>query len=140
MDLKFVDAAIQSQFFWSYLYMVARLSSVVEHLFHWADGCPCHPMCEAEDVLKRTGVKCPMQGRKAPELAAGRLLEIVAELFHHSHAHLVLTGCRGLTPAGQSIILFDFEGARHYMAFVVSMKTACFSQPPLIFAGAQPLI
>lgn len=145
VDVQVVDAAVKSQQFWSFRFMVSKLGATIEHLLYWADSCPCHGQASAggeargdaaSAVEQRTGRKCPMQGRQAPELAAGRLLQIVNEVFETSHADVALNGCRGLGPADLSALLRDFDRARHFLTFTLAMKTACFAQPPLIFTGS----
>eukprot|EP00971_Amphidinium_carterae_P096413 1907749-Amphidinium_carterae.1 len=69
-----------------------------------------------------------MQGKRAPELAAGKIDDVLASLFEASAADLMLVLQHSQAMAAQMAI--DFNHARAHMASILSRKLAIWQQLP----------
>ena len=79
---------LRSSMFGMEVALVLRLQAVVQNLGDWAERCPCHSAClhglsrrQAEGYMKEfidsPGLRsCPFAGKRAPEMAAGKLLDV----------------------------------------------------------------
>ena len=90
-DSGFLSRTLRSALFHCYLKMVAHLDNIPESFVSWASGCRCHEQwCTNRPTSARQAiyeshfgvgaVGCPMATRRAPELAAGRVREVVSLL------------------------------------------------------------
>ena len=73
------------------------LGAVIDPATFWVQGCPCRSWTPAEALLQASKylrqkmffiasgllpfMTCPLRGRRAPEMAAGKLLEFLEALF-----------------------------------------------------------
>ena len=71
-----VTTAVRSAWFWSYLGMVDLVAGFSSELCGWTEGCPCHPGKGDEHARQQ----CHCRGRRAPELAAGVLGDMIENL------------------------------------------------------------
>ena len=90
-DPSFLTRTLRNPLFHCYVTMVERLDSIPESFVSWASGCRCHEQwCAGRGVDARASIfeahygkgasSCPMAGRRAPELAAGRVRDVITLL------------------------------------------------------------
>ena len=92
--IRTVDAAISSRRFWAYAQMLSVLSGFLADLTGWCEGCWCHQQEHSLGSyhMRRRAIcfdrqspsTCPMKGRRAPELAAGVLPQMIDDLANGS--------------------------------------------------------
>ena len=93
--------------FRGYLSMVLVLNQALEELAAWAERCPCHDALQHKyrqytpiqalqiEFGSRADsmhghISCPMRGRRAPEFAAGAVMETLDSLWEESFITLVM--------------------------------------------------
>lgn len=82
-----VDEAVKSPMFWAYLQMLATFAAMQSRMVAWCESCPCHwDVLAQEDSdipkdLKAQWLKCPLRGKRAPEIAAGKFTDMVQEFL-----------------------------------------------------------
>ena len=138
--------AVNDPAFWCYGHAVLyAVHGCLYEFQNWAESCPCHSrpftvkdgfspgrpyFARRSEYVGETGVpdsSCPMRGRRAPELAAGR---------HRSHLTDLANQCLGMLLArtrqleNRDFIIRDFELARTALTEVVSMKFAYWEYIP----------
>lgn len=108
---KDLTATLNDNKFWAYCGMVQLVHAAVDELAGWSEGCLCHPpwLGSASSGSYAVGMKtrlrqklldgrrsCPMQGRRAPELACGvwkqfseKLLQQTFHQLSQVHQHLL---------------------------------------------------
>ena len=75
------NGAVLCRFFWGYLRILGTLAQWLGRVSNWTQSCSCHPRRLVEDLdLQTQKETCPMRGRRAPEMACGKLNDLVAEL------------------------------------------------------------
>ena len=97
--------------------------------------CSCH-----YDLLQQTDtqlpaevrelcLKCPMRGRRCPELASGAVLEILQQLWLGESKSIVAEMPPELSEEDAFIIVQDFERGRHHLVAEFTLKMAHWTQP-----------
>ena len=139
-----LDEAIQSAMFWRYRFMVTLLGDVVQHLFAWVQGCCCHACHELflEEMQENTPnptkselLACPMHGRRAPEMAAGRFRAVLNEIWDIHEARLLVMEPAALTAEQRGVIFQDFCRGRQAFTFYVMLAAGVYEQFPLVLAS-----
>ena len=134
-QVPLMTEAVRDASFWEYLGMLLRVARVIDHLEHWMEACPCHFKApDNSDPLYgnkafRTRYSCPMAGRRAPELAAGCLDELVKNTFRQQHTEL-LTACSALTHEQRNKILRDFASGQARLEQFFVLKFAFWKSLP----------
>ena len=134
-DAELMTATVRDNTWWQYLRMLLHVSRVVEHMEHWMEACPCHyrkpdnaaPL--SGNQAFRTRYACPMAGRRAPELAAGALDEIIQEEFRAQRVELLLA-CSALTPDHLDKILKDFARGQAHLEEFFTLKLSFWQALP----------
>ena len=108
LNLKQLDLAIRSPFFWNYCRMVQGLHNALSDLAMWAESCSCHftPKSFSEDESRlyhtlraNLGCRydcdnkeftCPLGGMRAAELAAGEWQRVYRDLAAQASSNLLL--------------------------------------------------
>ena len=92
-------------------------------------------VCKA--LQSRIGMSsCPLQARRAPECAAGRVLEIVREGFQESHRDVLLSpSLAACSEVDQNVVVADFNHARRYSMLVCTLKFSHWEQLPWLLIG-----
>ena len=153
VDIDAVDGAIACNEFWAYCHMVDVVAESVEVIMRFGESCQCHWSWTAfdgpvrhtpkrllsEKNARAHGERCPMQGLRAPELAAGALRSLLQDLAQRGQAQLLLaTPVARLAPAARTRVFDDFARARRYLAFAFTIKTSFWEQLPwALFAIAH---
>ena len=83
-----ISALMSSDYMWAVIAMVALLSGDSDSLGSWAEGCPCHPLTEVDQMVsfseRRKAKECSFRCCRAPELACGYgLKHVVLRLMNH---------------------------------------------------------
>ncbi len=142
-----LTATMACDLFFAYSDMVLRLHWVVEELSGWCEGCECHPPTEdersgalrmhASERMVELGGQgpCPMQGRRAPELAGGQLGSVLAKLFDVRLSELACAHRRSLSGSEWATLCADLEHARGTMQTVLRVKLNCWEQLPWKLCG-----
>ena len=134
-SLEVLNDAITSQWFWSYAGMLAIVAETLTDLMAWSESCPCHHKATSSVRQLLPKGRCPMAGKRAPELAAGDLDEYISSLLA-ARAGQVLISCGApLKKKEQKKLLQEYSACRHHVTFVLSLKLRPWQLPPLVFAG-----
>eukprot|EP00972_Heterocapsa_arctica_P034983 5149470-Heterocapsa_arctica.AAC.1 len=137
VNLDKVDEAFKSEFMWSWIRSIKALVAVCGHLEHWFEACPCHRFRRNDEDLhweqsraafsRRLGLSevasCPLQGMRAPELAAGDLDSFVDDLLHPAMAQVVVQQTAGCTQEERAWILEDFEAGRQHLLLMLRLHS-----------------
>ena len=140
---KMLTNSIKNPLFSRYLYFVNVLESITQQdLASWAEGCICHGgsmdhgmavgcmgrnererMMELHFENKRCS--CPMAGKKAPEISAGKLHDLLGRIWDIS-THDILFGDEVKNyPVGQdslAVLQEDLQQASLYMTGLLNAK------------------
>lgn len=84
VSIDTVGQAIADNAFWGFAAMVRKVAAVLARLSSWAESCPCHSGTQQLQHLteyRRSAMferilgvsRCPLNGCRAPELAAGQV-------------------------------------------------------------------
>ncbi len=146
-NVGLISKAIESVEWWSYGHMLVELHAIGNIPSAWGSGCACHEwVCASstshpENVvstqillsareaagLGRTGhdgvgFDCPLKGKRAPEIASGKLLHLVAEHSERGRAE-VLMNCSQLSAEQREKIVNDFSLGVDYIQLTLELKT-----------------
>ena len=72
---------------WACIALVAMLSSEADLIGSWSEACPCHPLeyetgrsrSRTNSAAKKEAKQCPFRSCRAPELAAGKGIQLLCE-------------------------------------------------------------
>lgn len=114
-------------------------SRIVADMFTWCESCPCHWKllqdpdlpCEHRSVYLR----CPLRGRRMPEIACGDLIEMLTELCSARSARMLVRMGSGISREERHTIVSDFEQGKSHIIFVLVLKTSHFQEPPWLVYG-----
>ena len=134
--------AVRDPTFWAYNHAVlCATHGVLFELQNYMEGCPCHHRSfhskpgfspgrpyfqRRQQYIGETGVAnstCPLRGRRAPELAAGRHKDYLQDLIAHTLGMLLMKTC-GLSQEQRDFVVRDWEGAKTVMLEVFTLKFA----------------
>ena len=116
-----------------YSCMLLLLAGIFEGLGSWAEGCPCHGD-ELQEHWGFTGQRrrrrrggglvgpCLMKGRLLPDIAAGKLAEVLKNLCDVALTELLTRDHGSITPEQWATICGDFERARALMVAGLIVK------------------
>ena len=142
------DAAIISTMFWAYLVMVDFLAEALMALTHWSERCPCcsrnERNCYCSTRARREAwfrtlyqiVRCPMAGRRGPEMARGEWRQVIRGLLGIANANLRMhPALQVLSERDKAIILADFARARRHILITLTFKLSPWTQLPYMLIG-----
>lgn len=136
--VDYINETIESHEFWGQLLALDGLFTVVRELFEWLESCPCHYKRRApphDPAIKKRWQRCPLRGRRLPEIACGVFFEIVNDLCLANAARLFLELPESVTEDCRAACLLDFEHGRGHLTFHLTLKMSCFLEPPLLLFG-----
>ena len=129
--------------------MVVAIDGLAVNLGSWAEGCACHEelltSCKSDHHRRRklarllrkdtddvpvVGGMCKMQGKRAPELAAGRLQATIADMFEAAQAEFLLTIHGAATGELAVRAAVDFHSARSHIESTLQHKLAFWQRLP----------
>ena len=147
-DAAALTSSLGDRFFRAYSEMLQSLQAVVVEASVWAEGCPCHPVPHQAGrdrrSLKRVDDQrqaelasgpCPLAGRRAPELAAGRLQEIIAELASQQISSITSKHSHLLDDNQCGMLVADFEIGRRHLEAILVVKLDHWRHLPWMLAG-----
>ena len=142
------DQAINSTLFWAYLVMVDFLAEALMALTHWSERCPCCSRRERNvydstrarrEALYRTlyaVLRCPMAGRRGPEMARGDWRQVIRGLLSIANANLRMhPAVQVLCERDKAIVLADFSRARRHIIITLTFKLSPWTQLPYVLIG-----
>ena len=139
---KLLTETLRDPKFWAYCDMVRIVHAAVDELAGWSEGCVCHPpwVWQKESKARRQKLLaapqgCPMQGRRAPELACGAWRTFIDKLFAKSVWQLTVAHQRQLPAADWLELVADFEHAKACAQTVLRIKLNCWSKLPWLLCG-----
>ena len=152
-----VTAAVQSEAWWLYTCMLAKLNQFPADLGAWAEGCSCHPWlvsqkgfrAETEDdqtcdvleaLRKQMGYPsgsgdgrhfgpCPLAGQRAPELASGVVWQFL-DAWGDVFIQQILEGNQCMDPVEIEGALQDFAAGKAMMVEYLRQKLQCWDSLP----------
>jgi len=150
VDVQRVDAAIRSDYFWAYAWMIDTIAEMHELVMDWAESCACHwrpvvalrgpdrhrPRQRIADAVRRAKVRCPLSGMRAAELAAGALFEVLEALWNLGQSELLMSRpWQRITVAQRDKLLKIWAKARAHTLFMFRVKTSWWRQLPWALFG-----
>eukprot|EP00971_Amphidinium_carterae_P350147 6491404-Amphidinium_carterae.6 len=146
-DAEFNPETVQSicrdAFFGAYTKFVLKLDSVPQTISQWSKGCPCHEHLYKRGpstakrlikVLCNNGA-CPLLGKRACELAAGRLEQLCAELIEASQLEGLRDHLSLLSVEETTAIIRDAAAARSHFELQMSIKLDHWKRLPWVLCG-----
>ena len=136
-----LTAALRSPEFAVRVVLIVRLEALPEELAAWAERCPCHRTHSSQyqrtKVLRcHFGVPvCPMSGKRAPELASGRIAEIFDELADQKLTDLLADAPMPLSGESQGTIMQEFQNACQHARLLLTTKLDHWSRLPWVLCG-----
>ncbi|CAE7589529.1 unnamed protein product [Symbiodinium sp. CCMP2592] len=136
-----LTTALRSPEFAVRVVLIARLEALPEDLAAWAERCPCHGKGSSQyhraKLLRcHFGVPlCPMAGKRAPELAAGRMREVFDELAAQTLTELLADAPLPLSAESQGSIMQDFQTACQHVRLLLTTKLDHWSRLPWVLCG-----
>ena len=150
-DGKFDPAAITASLWMPWfglkLALLLRLQGVAQALANWAELCPCHGGCifglSRRAVTNYFSVflnflckSCPLAGRRAVEMAAGKIFERFEELAERTLTELLQSESASFaTPADIAELQLIFNSCKNYLFLFLKLKFDFWSKPPYIFCA-----
>ncbi len=158
-DASLLTSTLASPFFFAYTTMVCILHGIGMSLEGWSEGCPCHPRGGGElDIggvapaapslsrrrkrqdksrLSKLGgrLACPMQGRRAPEVAMDELRGWLEEAANQRYSHLLLRYHSQLSQVERQQLAADFAQGKAHLLTVLGAKLEAWGQLPLALCG-----
>ena len=119
------------------LNMVIGLDRMLQRISAWCERCPCHDYVQRKfrdrvpaEVVRNecgaettsAGIACPFRGCRAPEVAAGLLLEVLQDECTTTVADLALTWRTRLGAEQWARLLGDFGRGKAHIVYIVTMK------------------
>jgi hypothetical protein len=155
LQLDVVSEVARDAAWWRYAAMLVTLHGVGLALQCWGEACPCcDPDPQVRDRTRRaelelaTGLseeaaapgpvaeRCPLRGKRAPEMAAGQLFAVLQQICD-AKLQDVLVSCSQayLTPDQTASILQDFEFGKAQLRRALQQKLSFWSNLPWLLCG-----
>lgn len=141
--LDIADQALSSSRWWASLHVLDRLFDIVRACLVWAEGCPCHENLSADALnvpakAEEAWARCPLRGRRAPELANGDFFKLLDALCERESHNVLCEMPSDITESDRAELLVEFEKGRAHLVFTMTLKLSHWSEPPwLVFAAAH---
>ena len=137
--IEAIAESIASPAFWGKVATLEKIAAVVRSLISWVEACPCHDTHEAIPERTEAWAKCPLRSRRLSEIATGTLFQVLHRVSCIQAAALFME-LDQVDSEIRSACLRDFERGRGHLVFQLTLKFACFFEPPLLLlAAASPL-
>ena len=131
-----ITDALRSSLFSQYAHMAHMIEQSTSKLARWAEGCVCHmPLLpdlteyQSRVLMQKhyNDTTCPMAGKLAPELVAGKLIAVAAHVWGETEADItalpILSGSAPLSQPERQIIFADFNHAKLVTLALLKVKT-----------------
>eukprot|EP00971_Amphidinium_carterae_P350630 6491656-Amphidinium_carterae.3 len=143
-DAVQLEATVNDTMFYIYARFAAELDGVPNTLAEWSKGCPCHSVLRKSKSttqtdrafrvhLGATGL-CRLQGKRAPELAAGMVPQMLVEAVDMVVWDLLLAGA-ALSPDQLSVLMADKTAALGHLRLQLSVKLDFWRRVPWVLCG-----
>lgn len=140
-----LPACLNCPKFAAYVVLVCKMEGLPEQLASWAEGCACHEsVCKGLSQYRRQlllkahfgppGI-CPMAGKRAPELAVGRVKDIFDEMADQALTEIFCDTPLPLQPDVQAEVLNDFNHGRDHIKLLLATKLDFWQRVPWLFCG-----
>ena len=129
-----VGKIIHDDNWWAFCHMILILGKVFDEAEAWAEGCSCHPHRACWKALAAVMpdwniVRCPMAGRRGPEMANGRWASVVDGLIDRSEMDVVrLT--QGLGADQRVALIGNYRAGSSHMIAELTIKLSMFASLP----------
>ena len=138
--------AVQDNFFWAAVHLLHIFAKIFDRLQAWFLSCPCHPMDIRQGVHELRGspvdsaaVACPMRGRRAPDLAAGRHKVLFQELIEEHESNWFVAHAMSVVPEVRRDLLADFSAGKARIAAEMDIRLSVWDVLPLkLFSLSYP--
>ena len=149
-----ITKALQSPFWFAYAHMILAVRDVGNRISAWGSGCACHEWLQPKanagpgienswDIylaalhrehrlpydLEGASLSCPLAGKRAPELASGRLKKVLEECIA-SRRPQVLMKAADLSHELQDVVMRDFQTAVDFIMLCVDVKLGFWQDYP----------
>ncbi|CAE7524520.1 unnamed protein product [Symbiodinium sp. CCMP2456] len=136
---------LSSALFASRVRMVIKLEAFPEMLAGWAEDCPCHGGVTSESSqYQRSKLMqshyegfsvCPMSGKRAPELASGKISEVYDAVSRQALVSVLMEAPLLLSPEEQARVISDFGHARDHIKVLLMSKLDHWTRLPWSLCG-----
>lgn len=160
-DCDIITKTVEDHAWWATAGMLLQLQSIGNLASGWGSRCPCHEwitdgkselsspsinvvmtkaLVNTREVLQldrgADGIAfdCPLKGKRAPELAAGRLLPRVNEGIDQAMGE-VFQICSGVPNESREKIINDFVLGSDFIRMTLDIKVGHWMTLPWLFAG-----
>ena len=139
------DEAVGDPFYWSWLIMADNAIKPIRSLISWHDSCGCHAkilkkIADDDDIgelgadksFVKAIMKCPLRGRRAPEMSAGEEMTVFDAQWQTSVAELSaeLPPVAVLPAAKRLSLLQDMDMAHAHLTFYLTAKSSYEREEP----------
>ena len=138
-DLQLITASMRDNLFFCYMSLLLQVDALPEKVSRWAEGCSCHELIMVgKSPFRRStllgGHPCPMAGKRAPELAAGHIPEVLNALCRLTVGETILRH-GPLNAADLAKITRDFTATKGHIELVLRTKTDFWQRVPWLLCG-----
>ena len=129
---KELTSTLQDKWFACYRDMALALFDILRDLQQWFESCSCHPPLKGAERAPTQGRRarrrtsssrpCPMNGKRAPELACNCLHTVLNTLSNVAWSPFAATWAGRLDEGTWASITHDFEAARSYIQLTLQLK------------------
>eukprot|EP00959_Pyramimonas_sp_CCMP1952_P101318 2119612-Pyramimonas_sp.AAC.1 len=149
-DKALFSRSLRSVTFHSFLCLVLKLDAMPERLAGWCEGCACHEDLFREKQFKHQSRRrqvielhfgkshrrsCPLAGKRAPDLAAGYIEEVLSSLSHRGAMELISDVGHSLSADQLGELLQAWHGAIAHIKLCLTLKTGFWQQLPWVLCG-----
>ena len=131
VDFASFAQTVRNNFLWGFILMLSQLLVVLDEFTTYVETCPCG-CYDLPSSFTMTG-SCPMNGRRAPEMAAGEWRMFLDRSVALSTGSL-LEGLLGLTEQQRQDIIRDFHNGCAQITFYFVFKLGFWSELPYSLA------
>ncbi len=133
---------LRSSLFEAYVRVILAVENVVTGLRQWSESCPCHYLPASLPDARRRRVhalgitqNCAMAGKRAPEMAVGRLAAVFPELADIAFGEVLVDARLVLSKEDLALLAADLEHARAHFETVLRAKLSFWNELPWKLAG-----
>ena len=143
-----ITSALRSSFFGHYCSMLLMVEEIPVKLASWAESCPCHgdlakrvtPYFFSSVLRSHFGSEtacCPMAGKRAPELASGKLAVVAAEIWdsHEAALRTIPLYAAALSEKERGMLYEDFWLCKKLVMALLEIKTKFWTLLPWAICG-----
>ena len=138
-----LESVLRDAGFIAYTKFILAVDAVPRKISQWSKGCPCHEHLQSNPATLRHVLRscygpdasCPLLGKRAAELACGRLQELTAEMVQDCFLQNVEGEWGRLTEEEIRIVRTDAANSKAHFLLQLSLKTDNWQRLPWVLAG-----